>query len=90
MTNQPSYAHLNFVEVHIPTRTSKDTLVQIRARSRTNLVSGIHHFIDRENAKGEIVTWGSNKEPLTCLHAASAPKSREGSYHVVTLRIRRS
>lgn len=76
-------------EIHVTTKTSRDTFVQIEAGCRRDLVAGVHEFIGRETAKGLTVTWGSDATPLATCHAGTAPQLFQGRKHVATLRIRR-
>jgi UTP:GlnB (protein PII) uridylyltransferase len=78
-----------FTETHVPTKTCRDTFIEVRALSRRGLIAGLETVIERETLKGEIVTFGSGKTSLSLRDATSAPHTYQGRYHVETLRIRR-
>jgi hypothetical protein len=77
----------HFVE-RIACRNSPDTLCEIRARTREELVAGVAAVIEKERAAGEVVTWQDDDRVIAPSDASKTLHVTDGAYLVAALRLR--
>lgn len=67
---------------------SPDTLIEVSAPTRDELVGGVGVVIQYERERGEVVTWPHSDQVVAVKDAELVPSVFDGAYHVATVLLR--